>query len=71
MNITLLAAEIAQAIPEMSRDSRLNNEDLIARLIAREISRSVIADSNTVEKRINIGGGTSMRCLATENTNGA
>ena len=36
MNIHALAAEIALRVPEMARDSRLNNEALITKLIEAE-----------------------------------
>lgn len=36
MNIALLASDIAARVPEMARDSRVNNEALIAELIRAE-----------------------------------
>lgn len=35
MNIQSLAAEIARAIPELARDSQVNNADYLERLIYR------------------------------------
>ena len=39
MNITLLAAEIADKIPELARDTKVNNEAFITSLIQAEINR--------------------------------
>lgn len=40
MNLTLLSAEIARRIPEMSKDSVTNNEGVILRLMQEEKARS-------------------------------
>jgi len=40
MNITALAADIAVRVPDMAKDSRLNNEALLARLIRSEYERT-------------------------------
>lgn len=40
MNTAILAAEIARRVPEMKRDSCLNNAQVIQRLIEAELRRS-------------------------------
>lgn len=43
MNIPLLAAEIARLIPELARDSQVNNAEFLERLIQQHISAHVCA----------------------------
>lgn len=49
MNIPLLAADIARRIPEMAKDSTINNEAVIAKLLQDEVSRTERRDIAVIE----------------------
>ncbi len=52
MNISLLAADIARRIPEMAKDSVVNNEALITRLLTDEEKRTKRADIAVIENSL-------------------
>lgn len=41
MNLPYLAAELARRIPEMARDSQLNNETMILQMLQSEQEREI------------------------------
>ena len=52
MNISLLAADIASRIPEMAKDSIVNNESLVRNLIQEEMNRSKRKDIAVIENAL-------------------
>lgn len=52
MNIPLLAADIARRIPEMAKDSVVNNEAVIAKLLQDEEKRTKRADIAVIENAL-------------------
>jgi hypothetical protein len=51
MNIPFLSAEIARRIPEMAKDSIINNEALIQRMIESEMARLLFGGFETTETK--------------------
>lgn len=56
MNISLLAADIARRIPEMAKDSTVNNEALITRLLTDEEKRTKRRDIAVIEGALKHAG---------------
>lgn len=52
MNIPLLAADIARRIPEMAKDSTINNEALITKLLTDEEKRTKRPDIAVIENAL-------------------